>query len=307
MTEESTRAPSSIVGVEQASSRRRCTSFLFVLLSLVMASPIRAQARVVQTHRAREPEGRLIAFYAAAMTFSPLGGLPNDSRLSLGVEATWLPHLSVAQRRPGIDKPESTNLAPVIPRPRLALRLPVNVVIEGSWIPPVPVDDARANIFSGAISQTFALGSGVGLTPRVSGVVGRVKGAITCNASTARSGGPALAVYYLNVCHDHDSEDWFEPRQIAGELMVSRSITSVHAELYALGGARIDRSRFDIGVIRADGSRDPDHPILRLRDTRPHMAAGARWRLTRKVATAAEWFYAPGSLATVRLFAGWVP
>ncbi len=259
----------------------------------------------MQTHRAREPEGRLIAFYSAAMTFSPLGRLPNDARISLGVETTWLPHLSVAQRRPGIDKPESTNLAPILPRPRIALRLPARVVAEGSWVPPVPVDDARANIISGALSRSFAMAPGIEVTPRISGVVGRVRGAITCNARTARGGGPPLAVYYLNVCHDHDSDDWFEPRQVAGELLVSRNVPQLRTELYALGGVRIDRSRFDIGVIRSDGSRDPDHPILRLRDTRPHMSAGARWRLTNSVATAGEFFYAPGSLATVRLFSGW--
>lgn len=259
----------------------------------------------METYRADAAEGRLIAYYSAAMTFSPLGGLPAGARWSLGGEATWIPRLNAAQRRPGIDKPEATNLAPVLPRPRVAWRAPGDVVVEGSWVPPLRVADAEANIFSFAISRTVAQWRGIALTPRLSGVTGRVKGAITCNRETAAEGGPTLAVYYSFICHDNESEDFFEPRQLAGELVASRPLRAGRGSVYAAAGLRVDRSRFDIGVIRDDGTRDLDHPIIRLDDTRPHVAAGGQWRLPRGLSTTAEWFYAPGSLATVRLFLSW--
>ncbi len=272
----------------------------FVILPFVLAgTPLAAQQRAVQVHRASEPEGRLLAFYSAAMVYSPLGAVAPARRWWLGVEATWLPTLTEAQRRPGIDKPETTNLSPVLPRPRLGVRTAV-AVLEASWVPPITVADARANLVALAASRTVATWRGVAFVPRLSAVAGRVEGAITCNASTTRSGNRDLATYYAAVCHGNDSNDWFEPRIAAGELVAARAMARPGAQLWLAAGGRIDRSRFDIGVRRADGTRDPDHPILRLRDSRPHLAAGARWPVTHRLLAAGEWFYAPGSVATLR-------
>jgi hypothetical protein len=268
-----------------------------------------AQERQVQRHRADEPEGRLLAYYAATMVFSPLGRIAGSavtrSQWTIGLEGTLLPHLSEAQRRPGIDKPETTNLAPVLPRPRVAWRSRSGTLLEGSWVPPVRVGDATANILSAAASRTVATWRGIAFAPRLSFVAGRVKGAITCNASTARGGGAPLATYYLHVCHDRDSEDWFEPRLVAGDVIASRRFTPLRALAYVGIGGRVDRSRFDIGVLDDRGRRDPDHPILSLHDTRPHLAMGAHWTATRALDVAAEWFHAPGSVSTVRAYVGW--
>jgi hypothetical protein len=216
----------------------------------------------------------------------------------VALEGTWIPALSEAERRPGIDKPEATNLAPVLPRPRLVLRTG-RVTLEGAWIPPVRIGSAQADLRALALSGTVARWRGVGLSPRLSLVAGRVRGAITCNARTAAAGGVDLARYYAAVCHGRDSDDWFEPRLIAGEVVADRPWAQGHNVWIALGG-RLDRSRFDIGVRHPDGRRDLDHPILRLHDTRPHGAAGVQWPLARRLVGAAEWFYAPGSVGTIR-------
>ena len=292
------------MGVEQASGRRRCFP-LWVFAGLVLATVSEAQERVVQTHRASEPEGRLLAYYSAAMTFSPLGQALTDGRWSLALEATWLPRLDDAQRRPGIDKPESTNLSPILPRPRAAWRTAGGTSVEVSWIPPLTVGDARANVVSAAASRTLGRWGGVTLAPRLSAVVGRVRGAITCNRRTLTGRGPDLAVYYANICHGNDSDDWFEPRLVAGEVLATRSLPALHARAWAALGGRVDRTRFDIGVRKADGSRDADHPVLQLSDTRLHLAVGGRWRLPGPLEVSAEWFYAPGSVSTLRTLLAW--
>lgn len=285
--------------------RASAASVLLIAASLCNAPlDLGAQGRERQLHRADDPEGRLVAFYAAAMTFSPLGGLSDGARWSIGGEGTWIPRLSESQRRPGIDKPETTNLAPVLPRPRVAWRAPGDVIVEGSWIPPVRVGDAEANLGALALSRRVGSWRGIAFSPRLSAVAGRVRGAITCNAGTARAGGPTLALYYLRICHDRESDDWFEPRQLAGELVASREVRALRGAAYVVAGGRADRSRFDIGVQGADGRRDLDHPVIVLRDVRPHVAAGARWRVGEGFTSAAEWFYAPGSLATLRLQVG---
>ncbi len=300
-----------LISNRKPSSRtvQRATRRLFVCISCsLLAVPTDAQesatGRVHQLYTANQPEGRLLAFYSAAMVFTPLGMLARGERWSVGLEGTWIPMLNESQRRPGIDKPETTNLAPILPRPRLAVRTRL-ADLDASWVPPLKVADARANLFAVAASRTLGRWRGINVTPRLSVVGGRVRGAITCNARTAAQGGATLATYYAAVCHGHESDDWFEPRIVAAELVASRPLPGrVSRGLVWIALAeRVDRSRFDIGVQRTDGSRDLDHPVLQLRDVRPHASVGARWRLSNRTVAAAEGFYAPGSLATLRVFA----
>lgn len=290
--------PSSIVGVEQAIGRRRCAR-LAVLAFAMLGSAASAQERLIQSYDAHDPEGRLLAFYSSAMVFSPLGAPTRASRWSIAMEATYLPRLSEAQRRPGIDKPESSNLSPVLPRPRVTRRTSWGV-FEASWLPPLKVVDAQANLLGLAYTRSLGEWRGVSLAPRLSLAAGTVRGAITCNRAATAQRGPDLAVYYAAVCHGNNSDDWFQPRLAAGELVASRAIGTTGAYTYVAGGARVDRSRFDIGVKKRDGTRDADHPIIRLRDTRPHLAAGVRWPFGAHLSTVAEWFYAPGSISTIR-------
>ena len=238
------------------------------------------------------------------MAFSPAGTAPDESRLSVSLEVAHVPSLNAAQRRPSIDKPESTNLAPFFPRPRGALRVG-NWTVEASWIPPMRVFDVEANLVSGAIT-TPSVNLGVFATVlRLWGTSGRVKGSMTCSRQTMLGHGSDLELYYNTVCHGRESDDWFEPRMLAGEGIISRSLGS-GSRLYAVAGARVDRTRFDIGVLTFDGTRDTDHPILQLRTVRPHGALGASWRVRRGVLAGGELFYAPGSLLTGRVSGKWI-
>jgi len=57
-------------------------------------------------------------------------------------------------------------------------------------------------------------------------------------------------------------------------------------------------------VIRDDGSRDLDNPILEVKTTRAYGTAGASWLALPRTRLSGELFYAPGSVFTVRAFAG---
>ena len=140
--------------------------------------------------------------------------------------------------------------------------------------------------------------------PRASFLAGRVEGPITCNRETADEGDAALATYFSFVCYNNDSRDHFEPRHVSGELLVARTAASGRWQPYVSAGARAERTRFDIGVIRSDGSRDPDEPILEVRATRAYGTAGASWLGFPRTRLAAELYYAPGSALTARVLAG---
>ena len=264
-----------------------------------------AQERALERHVFSDPEGKLLAFYSAAMAFSPAGLAPDESRLSFMLEVSHVPFLDKAQRRPSIDKPESTNLAPFFPRPRVSVRLG-SWRAEGSWIPPMRLFDVKANLGSLAIIGPAARVNALHIAPRAWVTVGRVQGAMTCSPDEMLGHGSDLELYYATVCHGRESDDWFEPRMLCGELLASRSFGDGGTRAYALLGARIDRTRFDIGVLTFDGARDLDHPVLQLSAFRPHGALGASWRVRRGVSVGGELFYAPGSLLTGRVAGRWV-
>jgi hypothetical protein len=298
-----------IVGAGLYTYRRRYITILgfagrLAILLLAGPSVVVAQGRVVERHGFDDPEGRLLAFYSAAMAFSPAGIAPDESRLSVSLEISHVPYLNRAQRRPSIDKPESTNLAPFFPRPRAAVRLG-SWGAEVSWIPPMRVFDVEANLASAAILGPPARVGRLSLRPRVWGTIGRVRGAMTCSIAEMVGQGPDLELYYNTVCYGHESDDWFEPRVGAGEVVAQASLGDGGSRAYAVVGARIDRTRFDIGVITRQDTRDADHPILELRTVRPHGGVGASWRVRRGMYAGGELFYAPGSLVTARLSGRW--
>jgi hypothetical protein len=285
--------------------------------SSTLARRADGQGREQRRYGPGAPEAKLMLYYSSTLAFSPLGASPvtgRESAIAVGagrrmaraeasVELSYLPRLSAAQRTTESDKPESTNLAPLFARPRLAVRLPAGIGLEASWIPPVRVFDVRANLIAGGVSRSFAPTPRTRVTPRASFLSGRVEGAITCNRDT-RNRGAALATYFAFVCHGNNSRDFFEPGHVSAELLVSRLFGSGRWEPYVSAGARGERTRFDIGVIRPDGSRDPDNPVLEVRSARGYAAAGASWRGARGTRLAAELYYAPGSVLTVRALAG---
>jgi hypothetical protein len=257
------------------------------------------QSREIQRHSFDDPEGRLMAFYAAALSVSAIGPAAANSPWTLtgGLELSHIPQLSQRQRTAGFDKPESSNLSPILPRARVSLSMPGSVRVEGSWLPPVSVFEARANLYAIALSRPVPIRWSMTITPRVAAAAGKARGAITCN-DDLRRGSDSEQVYYAAVCHARQSDDHFEPRQLSAELILSRPRVGVVP--FATMGLRRDHTRFDIGVQRSDGSRETDHPILVMRATRPFLAAGAAWR-SGLGELGGEVHYAPGSLITVRL------
>lgn len=263
-----------------------------------------AQDRVRERHDFDDPEGRLIGYYSAALFFSPLGA-PERAKtwaLDAGLELTYIPQLSKSQRTAFQDKPEATNLAPILPRPRVAFVLPGALHAQLSWVPPMRVFDVEANLMSIAITRAMEPG-GVTIAPRFVATWGKVRGSITCFEDLIR-GTEGESVYYTQICNSRNSDDHFKPQHFALEVLASRAVPRLPFLPYAGIGVLREKTIFDIGVQRTDGSRDPDHPILELRATRPYGFLGAAvnaWRATRFTG---ELFYAPGSLFTARVFAG---
>ena len=263
------------------------------------AAPLAAQGRVVERHDGNDAEGQLMAFYSAALAFSPVGALGViDERIGAGLELSLIPPLSRAQRTAGGTKVESTNLAPVLPRPRLRVALPARTTLELSWVPPVTAFGVTPNLWAVALSRPFEIAHGVVLVPRLAGSGGHATGAITCNDELAHNG-EGDSLYFAFVCHGRESADRFAPRAVSGELVATRAVRSA-LSAYAGVGTRLEHTKFTIGVRRSDGSSDPNHPILEMHALRSYLLAGGTWALRPRAAASAELFYAPGTVLTVR-------
>jgi hypothetical protein len=284
-------------------SLRWRTSIAIALL-VAHAAPVAGQARVRERHDFDDPEGRLIGFYSAALFFSPLGAPERVSTWALdaGLEVSYIPQLSKSQRTAFQDKPEATNLAPVLPRPRAAVVLPGALHAQVSWVPPMRVFDVEANLLSIAITRALEP-RGITVAPRLVATWGKVRGSITCFEDLIR-GTQGESVYYTQICNSRESDDHFKPEHLALEVLVSRAVARLPFIPYGGLGVLREKTIFDIGVQRTDGSRDPDHPILELRATRPYGFLGGTVNAWRSTRFTGELFYAPGSLFTARVFAG---
>ena len=281
-----------------------CRALAIVSVGLFHGASAWGQERVRERHDFDDPEGRLIGFYSAALFFSSLGAPERATTWALdaGLEVSYIPQLSKSQRTAFQDKPEATNLAPVLPRPRVALVLPGALHAQVSWVPPMRVFDVEANLLSIAVTRAMEPG-GITIAPRFVATWGKVRGSITCFEDLLR-GTESEAVYYTQICNSRTSDDHFKPQHFALEVLASRSLARLPFLPYAGIGVLREKTIFDIGVQRTDGSRDPDHPILERRATRPYGFVGGTVNAWRSTRFTGELFYAPGSLFTARVFAG---
>jgi len=273
-----------------------------VAAALALAVAADAQDREVQRHELESPEGRLLGYYSAALAVTPLGVPFRNGALTwtseFGFELAYIPYLTRQQRSAGFDKPEASNLSPLLPRPHISLVIPAQLVLQGSWLPPVKVMGAEANLFSVSLRRALLVG-GMAIAPRISYMSGRVKAPITCSDDLG-AGEADERIYYANICHARESEDYFDPTHFSFDVTFTELPQLAGATSYVAVGVRRESSSFDIGVIGNDGLRDPDHPVLEMVATRSYAVAGLQWDPNKRRRYGFEIFFSPGSLVTVR-------
>src|SRR5579863_9424071 len=121
---------------------------VLVLVCLATAGPAWAQTCTLPPN---SHEARLLAFYEAPLAFSTATGPEQHEpwTVRLGAELAPLPSPDPSLQQTGVcylAKAEHTTLAPVFPRPRVTLWLPLGFAAEASYVPPVPVGQANVDI-----------------------------------------------------------------------------------------------------------------------------------------------------------------
>ena len=254
----------------------------------------------------RPPEGsneaKLLAYYAAPIVFAPQGGPSVAKRpLTLGGELTYIPEPDPSLQRTGVcftPKQESTQLSPVFPRPRLSIGLPYGVLVEASYLPPIKVADAEANLFSGAVSLSHALvetnGAPVVAAARVHVTHGWVRGAITCAKKALQTQDSSAPCY-----GSAPSRDTFHPDMWGIDGSIGRAFASGRLDLFAGGGVNWLAPRFRVGFTSGTGL--VDNTLVEVDLRRAAWFAGGTWRLLHAWSATGQLYAVPGDVTLGRI------
>lgn len=281
------------------SARRGLLRFAALLAGTVAARGAGAQCRPP----ASSNEAKLLAYYAAPIVFAPQGAPgPATRGLTLGGELTYIPEPDPSLQRTGLcftPKQESTQLSPVFPRPRLALGLPWGLLIEASYLPPLKVAGAQANMFSGAIAVSRMLLALDGKpvlhgAARVHMTRGWVRGAITCAKSALQTRDSSAPCYGTSP-----SRDTFRPNMWGIDGSIGRAFVSGRLDLYAGGGVNWLAPRFRVGFTDGNGLVDSTRVEVDLQ--RAAWFAGGSWRVIGPWSATGQVYGVPADVTLFRL------
>lgn len=239
-----------------------------------------------------------MAKFAVPLAFSGVGngGERASGSFEAGIEVAYLPQVDDITATPTIcrpDKPgpENTDLLFALLRPRVSLGLPGRFSLEASWVPPVRVGDAKANLFGVALARTTALGGErLRLTLRGHATFGYVAGPITCDDEALQD---ADSPCYQGI----RSSDRFRPNILGIEGRIDWSLGGqVHPYLGA--GYNHLAPRFQVNFTNRFGDVDRTRVAVDL--GRAVLFAGAAWSVN-GLRVSGEIYAAPVDAVTGRV------
>jgi hypothetical protein len=221
----------------------------------------------------------------------------------LGLEITYIPAPPDALRQTSLcfrPKEENTHLAPILPRPRLTVGLPLGLQLEASYLPPVTLLDATPNLFGMALSRTWYVSPGATLSLRAHLTRGWVRGPVTCDRRSLQLQDPMAACYGAAP-----SRDRYSPNVTGLQLSLGRELGS-RLRVGLAGGWSMMEPRFQVWFRDATGFLDSTRVVASLRRWNAQLAF--EYTLNRKATAVAAVFSVPEDVNLVRLgfnFAGW--
>lgn len=222
-------------------------------------------------------ESRALALASLPLVFSaveaPGAAGASDGRVRLGVELTYLPRPGDAIATPTLCRPgkgpENATPIPVLPRPRLAVRLPWAVVAEASWVPPLEVSGVKSNLFGLALGRELALGRAAVVRLRGHATLGSVEAPVTCPAEALDDEG--------NECFGGQrSRDRLSPNLAGVEAALGWAFAAGRLRPYAGAGYTWLRPRFRVNFTNRVGETDRSRVEVDLE--RVALFGGLSWR-----------------------------
>ena len=198
--------------------------------------------------------------------------------------------------RPG--KPaENVNLMSVLPRPRVIFGLSDGFTFEASWIPPVTVNDVKANVFSVALARSVPAGMGI-ISLRANATFGEIRAPITCTESQIAvdplSPGASECAGGAEPSNDH-----YKPNGFGGDLTYGWPAGGGRIRPYLGAGVNFLHPRFQVDFtdqfdVKQDQKVEGDF-------TRFIAFTGATWVPTARFSLTGEFYTDPGTTWVARL------
>jgi hypothetical protein len=281
--------------------RRALDVLAFVSLSVGTAGTAVSQCMPP----ANSNEALLLAHYEAPIVFAtpdmpvmlPTGGLTLTGEI-VGVPAA--PSAITQTSYCYASKQEGTNLAPVLPRLRVTVGLPLGFAIEGSYLPPITVDRAQPDLGSLALTYTRVLfappvsGLTLLLNGRLDGTIGQVVGPITCPGSSLQQTQPGQPCYGTTP-----SSDTFNPTSEDAEATLGAMTR--HIGVFVGGGYSWLDPHFRVGFTDLEGVTD--HTLVEVALRRAAVFGGIDVPIIHALDAAVEVYSVPQDLTTWRLTA----
>lgn len=267
------------------------------LAALLFPLPAAAQTGITCRPGDDSNEARTLATMAVAVAFSPAGApeVRAPWRVELGIELATVPEVDSADAVPTTCRPgkgaENVNLLGVLPRPRVLVGLPWGLAFEGSWIPPVRVNEVKANLLGLALARPVEVLDGRGVvSPRVHATLGRVRAPVTCPEDALDN--PASECFEGSV-----SDDRWDPGQFGVDVALAWRGGRLRPYLGA-GWTRLAPT-FQVNYTNSAGELDDTKVKVTL--DRAVLFAGLTWAAGSRLAVSGEVYAVPVDAATFRL------
>lgn len=282
-----------------AVSRRNLRVAVTLGASALLARAATAQCRPP----ANSNEARLLAYYSAPVVLAPQLMPLRQGAWSVRIsgDVTYIPPPDPTLRRSGrcfMPKEESTHLTSFLPRPRVTVSFANGVMLEASYLPPLKVAGARANLFSASASLTHGVGAWlwgpVDGTLRAHVTHGAIRGSITCAKSALQQIDARVPCYGTKP-----SYDTFRPNLTGIEAVLSRTLRDGRLGVYGGAGSSWLRPRFQAHFEEGTGVLDSTRIVVDLH--RYSLFGGGEWRVARRWSATAQVYAFPQDVALIRV------
>lgn len=274
------------------------------LAPLLASMPVALNAQALCKPASDTPEAQLIAFFSGPLAFGAMPGTIGltRGRVVVAGELTAMPSPPSAISRSsgacGFNKSENSDLAPVFPRPRVAIGLGHYVTVEASYLPPITVADATPHLGGLAVSvdAPHQMPFNTILSLRLHTTIGSVDGPVTCpkkELQTTNASAPCNGTT--------PSDDTYEPNVTGLEAIVRGRAGALR--WHGVVGANSLRSRFRVNF--TDGRGFEDRNVVEVQLTRVVVAGGVAWQPRPTITLSAQAYSVPEDATTVRLGIAW--
>ena len=266
----------------------------FALVASALAAPLAAQT--VCRPSASSNEAKTLAILSVPLAFGPATAPEILPGLWVGLEGSYLPKVDPATATPTICRPGegplNTDLLFALPRPRIGLPLPLGLALQASWIPPVRIAGAKANLFGFSLGKSFGRLDGLVAAIRAHGTFGSIRGPITCDDT-------ALADPASECFQGTRSDDKYSPNIFGADFSLGWTMVGGKLRPYVGGGYNRLQPRFQVNLTDRFGTVDSTRIEVNL--NRGVVFGGANWQLADRLGVAAEVYAAPADAVTARL------